>query len=62
MHNKWCVFPLKQMGRSFKINDPLHTEKHTVPFKRTCFFIFGYVNLNNNVYIYCFISAQPALF
>ena len=39
------------MGRSFKRNDPLHTEKHTVPFKRTCFFIFGYVNLNNNVYI-----------
>lgn len=50
------------MGRSFKRNDPLHTEKHTVPFKGTYFFIFGYVDLNNNVYIYYSISALPALF
>ena len=29
------VFPLKPTGRSFKRNDPLHTEKRPVPLKGT---------------------------
>ena len=37
-------FSFKTNGRSFKRNDPLHTEKHTVAFKGTCFFIFGCVD------------------
>ncbi|CAG9879055.1 hypothetical protein BOVA115_3082 [Bacteroides ovatus] len=29
------VFPLKPTGRSFKRNDPLHTEEGSLPFKGT---------------------------
>ena len=40
------------MGRSFKRNDPLYTEKHTVAFKGTCFFIFGCVEFNIIMFIF----------
>lgn len=29
------MFPLKPTGRSFKRNDPLHTEERPLPFKGT---------------------------